>query len=113
MGYYTRYTLSTIGKNSLPITSYLNEEELVEFYMDESGETIEPTKWYDHSNDIKRLSKKFPDTIFKLEGVGEESGDIWIKYFKNGKRQICEAKITFDEYDENKLTDEKDEKWDL
>ena len=39
-----------------------------------------------------------------LKGEGVDPGDIWQRYFKNGKTQLCEAKISFDEYDENKLT---------
>jgi hypothetical protein len=50
-----------------------------------------------------KMSLQFPDLIFQLKGEGEEPEDIWIKYYKNGKVQVCYAKITFDEYDETKL----------
>jgi hypothetical protein len=52
---------------------------------------------------MRAFSKIYPNTLFKLKGEGEEAGDVWIKYFKNGKMQSCPAKITFEEYDENKL----------
>jgi len=61
------------------------------------------TKWYEHENDMKAISKEYPDVILKLEGEGEESGDIWVKYFVNGKMQTAAAKITFDDFDEKKL----------
>jgi hypothetical protein len=60
-------------------------------------------KWYEHDEDMKRLSNRFPTVLFTLEGKGEESGDIWIKYFKGGKSQRVNAKIVFDPYDESKL----------
>jgi len=62
------------------------------------------TKWYEHENDMKAVSKEYPDVIFKLEGEGGNSlYDIWVKYFVNGKMQTAEAKITFDDFDEKKL----------
>ena len=61
------------------------------------------TKWYEHETDVKSVSTEYPDVIFALIGDGEDSGDQWIKYFKNGKMQICRAKITFDDFDESKL----------
>jgi hypothetical protein len=61
-------------------------------------------KWYDHESDMASFSKKYPESLFVLKGEGEESGDIWIKYFLNGKMQRAEAKITFEEFDESKLS---------
>lgn len=60
-------------------------------------------KWYSYENDMKELSKKFPNILFTLSGKGEESFDIWRRYYLNGKFQHCPAKITFDEFDETKL----------
>lgn len=61
------------------------------------------TKWYDHEKDMREISKQYPDVIFQLNGEGEESGDIWVKYFVNGKMQVAKAKITFDDFDKKKL----------
>jgi hypothetical protein len=52
---------------------------------------------------MRKVSKHYPDLVFKLSGEGEESGDVWVEYYKNGKMQRCSTKITFDEYDESKL----------
>ena len=60
-------------------------------------------EWWDHELEMKRLSRKYPEVLFCLEAVGENARDLWKKYFKNGKMQDCQAKITFDPYDEEKL----------
>ena len=60
-------------------------------------------KWYAWKNDMIALSSQFPSTLFVLEGDGEESGDIWKAYFQGGKCQVAEARITFDEFDPEKL----------
>lgn len=71
--------------------------------IDESGETTESVKWYEHEDHIRALSKEFPNVLFTLRGEGEESGDIWNKYFLNGKMQMAKAQIAFDPFDESKL----------
>lgn len=73
------------------------------YAIDETGEYVESVKWYEHERDMLKLSKDFPNVIFILKGEGEDAGDIWYKYFKNGKVQRAPGKITFDEYDESKL----------
>lgn len=60
-------------------------------------------KWYEWKEDMLKISKRYPLTIFVLHGEGEESGDLWKAYFLNGKMQKADAKITYDEFDESKL----------
>lgn len=43
-----------------------------------------PIKWNKHEEDMKNLSKKYPDIEFKLEGSNEH-GSYWDKYFLNGQ----------------------------
>lgn len=90
-----------------PVAS--DQEELIERYIDRNsdtyygidsaGDATESCKWYDHETDVKRLSALFPGMLFTLNGEGEESGDIWVKYFLDGKVQVCKAKIVFDSFD--------------
>jgi hypothetical protein len=60
-------------------------------------------KWYSHEEDMKLFSKRYPNTVFVLEGEGEEQGDHWICYFSNGKMQRCKAIVTFEPFDIQKL----------
>jgi hypothetical protein len=60
-------------------------------------------KWYEHEDDMKNFSKLFPKVLFTLEGTGEEAGDMWVKYFQNGKMQVAKAKIEFEPYDPKKM----------
>jgi len=60
-------------------------------------------KWYEHDQHMRQVSLSNKGTIFILQGKGEESGDIWKKYYLDGKCQEARAIITFDEFDESKL----------
>lgn len=100
MGYYTKYTL-TSDTRSIEDAA---ESDLYEIsgYQMEFGWN-DSCKWYNHEKDMKELSKKYPNVLFKVQGEGEESGDLWVKYFKNGKMQHCEVEITYEPFDESKL----------
>lgn len=109
MGYNTYYDLKVYkGEKTIQeILSELNAEgkfsHLDYYAVDDNGNSYEPCHWYDHELDMKGVSKIYPDTVFVLHGEGEESDDIWNKYFKNGKMQSCYAVITFEDFDEGKL----------
>jgi len=99
MGYYTYHQLEIVEGDDYK-TDY---EEEISNASDYNNLFQEEIKWYDHDVDMLKFSKTHPDTLFKLIGEGEESGDQWITYYKNGKSQTCKAIITFDDYDESKL----------
>ena len=52
---------------------------------------------------MKEFSMKFPNTIFIVNGQGEEEPDKWMEYWKNGKSQNACLRIEYDEFDEDKL----------
>lgn len=95
MGYYTRYELEihADGKKYIDIS---DAQEKIKNIVDYDP-FQDSCKWYDHEHDMKALSKEYPDTIFTLVGEGEEAGDLWKKYFKNGKVQVCKAVVTYPE----------------
>ena len=117
MGYYTTYELEVIGKDVEIPASFIEEAKKYGIAVqpeidhhkaiaDMSGYDYifgDSIKWYDHEKEMRGYSQMYPNLVFKLSGEGEESGDIWVKYFKNGKMQVCKVKITFDDFDETKL----------
>lgn len=99
MGYYTKYSVS-ITPESEEIREYIEEDD----YMSHAiGKCWDECKWYDHEADMLEMSRKFPEALFELTGEGEDSGDMWRKYFRNGKMQSCPAQITYEPFDETKL----------
>ncbi len=103
MGYYTRHELTIVeGDNDL-IEALRNCSEEASYALAENGDAEESCKWYDHEIDLKAFSSRVPNALFKLTGEGEEAGDLWVEYYKAGKMQRCPAKITYDEFDCNKL----------
>ncbi len=89
MGYYTNFTLSVHKHNCSSfdfekIVEELNEAIGYEIFSD-TGDCIEYQKWYECLEDMCDFSKRYPDLIFEIEGVGEEQGDVWEAYFCNGK----------------------------
>ena len=125
MGYYTNYEFGTKDNKAYKVKDivsymkdqydksngdkfypfsyefedYLNDEITCDFELYSS----DATKWYYHDEEMIELSKQFPETVFYLYGEGEESGDLWYQYYKNGKSQYCPAIVTYEPYDESKL----------
>jgi hypothetical protein len=97
MGYYTHYKLSarTIdGKASdLPQEAFSLGGEAWET----SGVDAIPSgcevKWYGHDSDMVQLSTRHQDIVFVLDGDGEEAGDVWRKFYLNGKMHCWRASV--------------------
>lgn len=100
MGYYTRHELEVVKGNDY-VTDYKKEISELAGYGDCFDDSI---KWYEHEKDMREYSKKHPNVIFKLSGESEESSDIWVEYYKNGKMQIEKAKIVIGDFDDSKLS---------
>lgn len=109
MGYYTEYkiqidkieqmdedAIDSIDSELSDVTGYT-----FDYYGNEWAS--DAIKWYEHENDMRTLSSRHPDMLFILSGEGEESGDLWVKYFKDGKMQESKAQIVFDAFDPSKL----------
>lgn len=82
MGYYTTYTLQI----------HKDPDNQLKDIMDKFGDIITPDllegyedKWYDCEEDMTKISKEYPKVLFEIQGIGEETFDIWSCYFCNGK----------------------------
>ena len=60
--------------------------------------------WYAEEDDMRALSRAFPDVHFIIGAYGEINDDIWEAHYLGGKRQLCEAEIRIPEFDPEKLT---------
>jgi hypothetical protein len=107
MGYATRYKLvaryAGAATPEAAIANLVNENEEAGFCLLENGESGERGKWYEHEEDLRSHSSKFPHLLFTLNGEGEESGDIWVKYFQDGKMQTEKAELRLGEFHPEKL----------
>lgn len=116
MGYYTKYELEIVSgpetvtrENECETCGATNERKFTlhsELARECEGwdyARVESGKWYTHEEDMKAFSRKHPDTVFKLSGEGEEVGDIWVKYFKNGKMQADKLVVSLALFDESRL----------
>ena len=52
---------------------------------------MDRSKWYEYDKHMTKLSIMLPDVLFILDGVGEESHDIWRTFYLNGKLECHEA----------------------
>ena len=105
MGYYTSYELEAKKVYDLEILEkILVSRDLIRYVFCEGHlvndmavfPTFENQKWYDHQEDMLEISKLLPDMKFKLHCTGEE-GEQWNEYFHNGKLEICDSRVIFDQ----------------
>ena len=96
MGYCTKYN---IRENCEEVQQAIELKSGYSFYCGQTDEV----KWYEWEKHCKEVSIEFPNTVIKVEGDGEEQGDQWKAYIKNGKMQLAKAIVTFESFDESKL----------
>lgn len=104
MGYYTEYNLEIVKGDHEVIGELREYSECAQIAIDNNGDCEESCRWYDFEKEMKMFSEKHPDVLFKLSGNGQEGGDQWHSYFQDGKNQHCKNIITFDPYDETKMS---------
>lgn len=116
MGYNTTYQLRVIDKpvyiGNVDLTAFIDEfipetqTGIMTLMVDTNGSYLQSdceARWYQHEQDMLRLSASYPDLVFQLDGQGEDAEDRWRKYFKSGKFQSAKAVITLEPYDPKKL----------
>lgn len=112
MGYYTRYEVEIISgelpkfEQEMIARGFTTLEKLISFEVtgDQKSQLFGgENKWYDHERDMEKVSRRFPDAIFRIEGNGEEQGDVWKAYFKNGKSVKIHPETTWPAFKESML----------
>lgn len=110
MGYYTNFTIQVSPDAAAAIVEDFDKfneqfEDITGYQLDSDDLSLYNVKWYDHEKDMRAVSKLYPDAVWQLDGTGEESGDVWRLYFKNGKMQSANTQVvvTHEEFDETKL----------
>ncbi len=102
MIYSTQYTLEyDTPDDELDIKDFiLKAINLIEFGAETllSGGTLTAT-WCNHEEELLELSRGFPATIFILQGIGSEQGDVWKKRFINGTVEIIRATLVFPDFE--------------
>lgn len=78
MGYNTNYKLQTIPPSET--RRVRNRITGIDGYdpFDES------CKWYEHEEHVRDVSREIPDVIIRVDGSGEDAGDVWTLYALNG-----------------------------
>ena len=110
MGYYTNFTLNCYDNhaNSFDIsfetdfgkdlTAALHEINPYYFEDDFDLKTLsyDSCKWYDHDEDMVKLSLRFPNYTFILESEGEENGDFGRTIYHDGQLERLNVKIVYE-----------------
>ena len=94
MDYYTDFSLDSYHKDVVipeDVSGWCDDE----FF---SGRTLHVIRWYDHIEDMLKVSLANPDVEFRTSGVGEEPEDRWQCVFLNGKYKKVVAEITFKDF---------------
>ena len=107
MGYYTRHELEHDDRSYERNGDLVDHEEgITEVSGYEFNVFEDEIKWYDHEKDVRKYSKLFSKTTFIIFGVGEEEGDYWKEYYKDGKMVRCDGsmKVTYEQFDERDYT---------
>jgi hypothetical protein len=99
MGYYSNFTLTVDGKESLVHEEAVSEETgCIDCWNDE-------IKWYDMEDDMKSYSERYPNNVFQVIQNGED-GEIVAYFFVGGKsysEDVEIPKIVYPTFDQTKL----------
>lgn len=87
------------------IGSLRTRDDDVRYIFDDDGSPRCRAKWGDHEEMVAYLSRQYPDTLITLWGEGEDSSDLWVKYFYNGRVQREWAQIIYAPFDASRLAE--------
>lgn len=106
MGYHTHFNLKLEGAEKHQLLSLPSIfKEITEYTLEVSGIDSFSLygKWYSWEEDLVKISNRLPGVTIILDGEGEDAGDIWRAWAKDGKTYREKAKISFPKFNPNKL----------
>lgn len=106
MGYRTEFHFQcdcSDEKRMEQIVQKMRELQIVPYVFSEDLENYDPCTWYTEKEDMRALSRDFPEVHFIISASGEINDDIWEAHYLGGKRQLCEAEIRIPGFDPEKL----------
>lgn len=102
MSYYSNFKISTIGEAELSTEDLLNifdkhiaPEFVISDEQKDKIETQEDIQFREWEFFMKQLSNRYSQTLFLIEGHGEERGDIWRAFVRKGEIFYQKAIITY------------------
>jgi hypothetical protein len=96
MGYSTHFELTMepeFDKNNHDLDWHKKAIGKLSGYDDALFDSGESWKWYEYEDHMTQHSRKHPDVVFRLDGEGEESTDIWRMWFKDGRSQRWDLEV--------------------
>ena len=103
MGYSALFSLTIEGGTDPEVVREFREVcSNAEHALENDGHAYDDTMWYDHEDDLKAFSVRYPARLFILHCVGED-GKEWKVYCKNGKSWNVTGQIVFQEFKEEFL----------
>lgn len=89
MGYESDFDVIAYPRtkeNNNAVATAINEKERYDILsLKDDRSTARDTSWYEHREDILRVSRELPYLVIVLERSGEESVDLEQLAFKNGE----------------------------
>jgi hypothetical protein len=105
-GYFTLKIFDdNLAKVKLEIKTQIIKElckfsNSADYALKPSGKPRQKSKWLPVFEDMNKLSKLYPDYVFKIEfEINDMKEPLYHHYSKNGKSQYCEAVIMYQHYD--------------
>lgn len=98
MGYATDYTLEhdVPGADWPDVQDQFDELEVGAIFYCGQWNDI---SWYEHEEDLLRISKHFPRFTFTLTGIGQAADDMWKKRFRAGAVEEVRPEIVWPKFE--------------
>lgn len=87
MGYYTYFSINKVKGSDKDMDNLVKDID-AKTGLRFSDDNCQEAKWGDYEEDCLKLSKKYPNLVFQLDGDGENSDDLWAERFHNGNCEM-------------------------